>query len=127
MVGLIAGTRRLASTQLLAVGVIALTLTLVYLRWTPLAPDLAAQVARADVTRKVGNSSWWTGWFGGLSMPTYSVLVPAWMGTIGVRATGVVATVVGAAGCRSLVRDALRPRASAWAFAVSGAGKLDFG
>jgi hypothetical protein len=95
-----------------------------YLRWTPLAPDLAAQVARANVVRQVGSSSWWTGWFGGLSLPSYSVLVPSSMAVLGVRATGLLATGLGAIGSARLVRDCRRPRAGAFAFAVSGMADL---
>ena len=98
----------------------AVALAAAYLRWTPLSPDLAAQVARANVSRHVGSSSWWTGWFGGLSMPSYSVLVPSWMAVLGVQVTGVVAALAGALGGARLVRDTLRPRAAACAIAVSG-------
>lgn len=97
---------------------------IVYLRWTPLVPDLAAQVARANVVHSGGLSSWWTGWFGGLSLPTYSVLVPPSMAVFGVRLTGLFAVAAGACASTVLVRDTLRPRAGAIALAVSGVADL---
>jgi hypothetical protein len=90
-----------------------------YLRWTPAVPDLAAQVARADVARVTGSTSWWTGWFGGVSLPAYSVLVPVWMGLLGVGLTGVVAVVAGSAATSRLMRDAPRPVAGAVAGAIA--------
>lgn len=116
-------TVRGSSTSVLA-AVTAAVLAVVYLYWTPLAPDLAAQVARADLVRHSGAGSWSTGWFGGLSLPSYSVLVPSWMAVLGVRATGVVAVLMGAAGSARLVRSAPRPRAAAVAFAVTGMADL---
>jgi hypothetical protein len=110
--------------SLLLFAVLVAALGAVYLRWTPPAPDLAAQVARANVVRDGGIDSWWTGWFGGLSLPSYSVLVPSGMAFIGVGATGVIAVVVGAAGTTILTRLALRPRAGALAFALSGIADL---
>lgn len=90
-----------------------------YVIWAPSAPDLAAQVARADVVRAAGVTSWWTGWFGGLSLPSYSVLVPWGMAAVGVRATGLIGVVAGAVGAERLVRSSVRPRAGAVAFAAS--------
>ena len=110
---------------------VGVLLGLVYLRWNPLSPDLAAQVARSQVVRRAGNVSWWTGWFGGVSLPSYSLLAPASMAAFGVRACGVVAAFAGAVGTSVLVRDSLRPRAGAVAFAVAGiadlmAGRITF-
>ena len=90
-----------------------------YLIWAPTAPDLLAQVARAGVAARAGSVGWWTGWFGGLSLPSYSVLVPSWMATLGVQVTGVAAVVAGTAGGALLMRDAPRPRAGAVAFAIA--------
>ena len=97
---------------------------LLYLRWSPLSPDLAAQVARANVVHSAGNITWWTGWFGGVSMPNYSVLAPAWMAAFGVRASGIAAALSGAVAASVLVRDAARPRAGAVAFALAGIADL---
>ena len=103
-----------------------LVLTVIYLRWTPLVPDLAAQVARANVIRSSGVSSWWTGWYGGLLLPSYSLLVPMWMADFGVRTTGVVSIAAGTVGFAALARGSLRPRASALVFAgISLANLVD--
>lgn len=103
---------------------LAITLGVLYLRWAPQVPDLAAQVARARVVHDGGFTSWWTGWFGGLSLPNYSVLIPSTMAVLGVRATGLIAVAVGAVATTILTRDALRPRAGAVAFAISGVADL---
>ncbi len=99
-------------------------LALVYLQWRPLAPDLAAQIARANIVRSAGNVSWWTGWFGGLSLPTYSLLAPSSMAIFGVRATGVVAVVIGGVISARLITTARRPRAGAVAFSVAEMANL---
>src|SRR5262249_10484079 len=99
-------------------------LAAVYLAWRPLAPDLAAQIARANVVRSAGNVSWWTGWFGGLSLPTYSLLTPSSMAIFGVRATGVAAAVVGGVITARLVANSRRPRAGAIAFSVAEMANL---
>jgi hypothetical protein len=105
---------------------IVVALGIAYLRWTPLVPDLAAQVARARFVQNGGPGSWWTGWFGGLSLPNYSVLIPFGMAVFGVRVIGLVAVAVGIVATTMLTRDTLRPRAGAIAFAVSaGADLLD--
>ena len=102
----------------------ALILGAAYLLWTPAVPDLAAQVARADTARIAGMTTWWTGWFGGVSLPTYSMFVPAWMAVFGVEMTGLLAVVAGTAATARLVRDARRPRAGAVACVVAQAGDL---
>src|ERR1700743_3054477 len=98
----------------------ALTLRFLYLAGAPQAPDLAAQVARARVIQDGGITSWWTGWFGGLSLPSYSVLIPSSMAVLGVRLPALLAAVAGAAATTILTRGALRPRAGAIAFAIAG-------
>ncbi len=112
------------SVSALAIAAAAAAVAVAYLRWTPLAPDLAAQVARAQLTRQIGATSWWTGWFGGISTPSYSVLVPASMAALGVRMTGLIATAVGVLAAGRLLRGAIRPRAGAAAFALSGIADL---
>ena len=99
-------------------------LSAVYLRWTPAVPDLAAQVARADVAKVSGATSWWTGWFGGVSLSTYSMLVPSWMAVLGVAPTGVVAVLIGSRATSQLVRNAPRPRLGAVAFATAQVADL---
>jgi hypothetical protein len=100
------------------------TLAGVYLAWRPLAPDLAAQMARANIVRSAGNVSWWTGWFGGLSLPTYSLLAPSSMAIFGVRATGVAAAVAGGIITARLIANSRRPRAGAIAFTVAEMANL---
>ena len=104
--------------------IVGTALALIYLQWRPLAPDLAAQIARANIVRSAGNVSWWTGWFGGLSLPTYSLLTPSSMAIFGVRATGVVAAVIGGVISARLVTAARRPRAGAIAFSVAEMANL---
>lgn len=111
-------------TPLTATLAATVVLCAVYLVWTPVGPDLAAQLARADVARRAGSVSWWTGWFGGLSLPTYSVVAPPLMAWLGVALTGAVATVVGCCGAAALMRDLPRPRAGAIAFSVFGVADL---
>jgi hypothetical protein len=115
----LSGTR---TVPLIAIVTFAFGVT--YLLWAPQAPDLAAQVARARVIQDGGITSWWTGWFGGLSLPNYSVLIPSSMAVLGVRVTGLIAVVVGAAATTILTRGALRPRAGAIAFAIAGVADL---
>ena len=112
--------RRRAVALTLAVALIGAA----YLRWTPAVPDLAAQVARADVARVAGSTSWWTGWFGGVSLPTYSVLAPAWMAFLGVGVTGVLSVVAGSVATTRLMQDARRPVAGALACAVAQAADV---
>lgn len=104
--------------------VVGSVLAIVYVGWRPLSPDLAAQITRANVVRTAGNVSWWTGWFGGLSLPNYSVLTPSSMAILGVRATGVLAAVIGGIITARLVTNARRPRAGAVAFSVAEMANL---
>jgi hypothetical protein len=108
-------------TSALAVSVV---LCAVYLVWTPDAPDLAAQLARADLVDRAGNLSWWTGWFGGLTLPSYSLITPQVMAWLGVALTGALATVGGCCGAAFLMQDAVRPRAGTAVFAVFGVADL---
>lgn len=96
----------------------------VYLVHTPLSPDLAAQLARADLVRRAGDVAWWTGWFGGLSLPTYSLITPAAMAAFGVTVTGAASTVAGCLGAGVLLEDSPRPRVGALVFAVFAAADL---
>lgn len=113
----------LRDPRLLPVAVTAV-LVAVYLVTRPLSSDLAAQVARADVAHRVGAFGWWTGWLGGLSMPSYSVLVPASMAALGVRTVGVAGAVVTVWGGWRLLRDTPRPRLGAAALALSSFADL---
>ena len=116
--------RRLPARSLGVPLLVTALLCIGYLIWAPTAPDLLAQVARAGVAARAGSVGWWTGWFGGLSLPSYSVLVPSWMATVGIQVTGVAAVAASAAGGALLMRDAPRPRAGAVAFAVASIADL---
>jgi hypothetical protein len=102
-------------------------LSALYLLFRPQVPDLAAQVARAHAIQYGGISSWWTGWFGGLSLPSYSFFVPMLMAVLGAPATGVLAVIAGSAGAGLLASRSLRPRATTIAFAVVMAADLTNG
>lgn len=116
-------SRRLRSPTALAT-TCAVLFALVYIFWTPQVPDLAAQVARAKVARVGGAPVWWGGWFGGITLPSYSAIVPFSMATFGIRLTGVVAVIVSAYGGALLVEKAPRPRAGAVAIALAQAADL---
>lgn len=115
--------RRLHTPTALATAC-AVVFALLYIFWTPQVPDLAAQVARADVARVGGAPVWWGGWFGGITLPNYSALVPFSMATFGIRVTGVIAVVLSAYGGALLVAGAPRPRAGAVAIALAQAADL---
>ena len=103
---------------------LTLLLLLGYAVWHPTSPDLAAQVARANVVRAGGRILWWTGWFGGLSLPSYSVIVPWSMARIGVHLTGAAAVLASSVAGSVLARDARRPRAAALAYSIACAADL---
>ncbi|MGQ0467668.1 MAG: MFS transporter [Sporichthyaceae bacterium] len=84
----------------------------------PLVPDLAAQTARAQAVRD-GAYLWWTGWFGGLTLPAYSVVSPFVMAKLGVAVSAAAAGLVACAAAPTLFAGSRRPRAAA---AVFGAG-----
>jgi hypothetical protein len=102
-----------------------------YLLWQPTAPDLTAQIARAAVINASGHISWWTGWYGGISLTSYSIFVPSIMAAIGVRLTAVVAVLATAAAGVPLTRDSARPRLGAIALSIAAfadvlAGRVTF-
>ena len=106
-------TRRMLTWFVPAVG-LALYLILV-----PQVPDFAAQATRAEVFAKLGNVAWWPGWYGGLELPTYSVIAPGLMATIGVAMTGAIASAICMWVAHQLLRDSARPRAASVVFAAS--------
>src|SRR3954452_13788333 len=106
-------TRRMLTWFVPAVG-LALYLILV-----PPVPDFAAQATRAAIFDKVGSVSWWPGWYGGLELPTYSVIAPGIMATIGVATTGALASAVCMWVAHQLLRGSARPRAASLVFAAS--------
>lgn len=122
-VGAMLSSLRLRSPTTLALGC-AVVFALLYIFWTPQVPDLAAQVARAKVARVGGAPVWWGGWFGGITLPSYSAIVPFSMATFGIRLTGVAAVTFSAYGGALLVEKAPRPRAGAIAITLAQAADL---
>lgn len=111
-------------TPPVAASAVAVALCAVYLVRVPASPDLTGQLARADLVRRAGDVSWWTGWFGGLSLPTYSLITPPVMAVLGVSLTGALATVAGCYGAGVLLRNAPRPRAGAIVFSLFAVADL---
>jgi hypothetical protein len=105
-------TRRMLTWFVPAVG-LALYLILV-----PPVPDFAAQATRAEIFDKLGNVTWWPGWYGGIELPTYSVIAPALMATLGVATAGAIASAICMWTAHLLLRDAARPRAASVVFAA---------
>jgi hypothetical protein len=94
------------------------------LLWSPRTPDLAAQVARANLARHVGAATWWTGWFGGVSLPTYSVYVPLLMAALGVALTGAAGVLLGTWAASRLAEGCVRPRTAAVAAGLAQVADL---
>jgi len=90
-----------------------------YLILVPPVPDFAAQATRAAIFKRFGNVTWWPGWYGGLELPTYSVIAPGLMATIGVATTGALAAALCMWVAHQLLRDSARPRAASVVFAAS--------
>jgi hypothetical protein len=104
-------TRRMLTWFVPAVG-LALYLILV-----PPVPDFAAQATRAAIFAQLGSATWWPGWYGGMELPTYSVIAPGLMATIGVATTGVICAAIAMWAGHQLLRGAARPRAASVVFA----------
>jgi hypothetical protein len=113
-------TRRMLTWFVPAVG-LALYLILV-----PQVPDFAAQATRAAIFDRLGSVTWWPGWYGGMELPTYSVLAPGIMATIGhavgssdagVAITGAIASAISMWVGHQLLKESARPRAASVAFA----------
>jgi hypothetical protein len=92
---------------------------LLYLILVPPVPDYAAQATRAAIFDQLGNVTWWPGWYGGIELPTYSVIAPGLMGTIGVATTGALASAICMWVAHQLLRESARPRAASVVFAAS--------
>jgi hypothetical protein len=99
-----------------------------YLILVPPVPDFAAQATRAAIFDRLGSVSWWPGWYGGLELPTYSVIAPGIMGTLGnlaggpeqgVAMTGALASAVCMWVAHQLLRGSARPRAASIVFAAT--------
>ena len=108
----------------LGVATVFVAVLLTYLLSPPHVPDLAAQVARAELVHRVGPTVWWQGWFGGLHLPTYSSLSPLLMSLLTPPVTGVLSAVASAAAMQRLLRSSLRPGAGVVAFLVTDTANL---
>lgn len=109
----------LRTRRALAWLVVPVTGLVLYLVFIPQVPDFAAQATRAMVFHRLGSITWWPGWFGGMELPTYSVLAPALMGTIGVAPTGALAAAVSMWFGHLILREAERPRAASVIFSTT--------
>ena len=78
----------------------------------PRTADLAAQVYRAGLFHRVGWVLWDNGWFGGHTVPGYSLLTPWLMASLGIGVTGVIAAAVTTLTFAAIARS-LRPH---WAW-----------
>lgn len=102
---------------------VALGLSLVFVLAGIRAPDLAAQAARASAAAR-GATVWWTGWYGGINLPTYSLVSGQLMSRLGVTTVGVLATATVAAAAAELLGAGVRPRAGAIAAGLAAAANL---
>jgi hypothetical protein len=75
------------------------------LAWDPHVGDLAAQVFRTELFRRVGLGIWNGSWYGGHYTLTYSVLFPPLAALLGPRLVGTVAVVASSYLFDRLVRD----------------------
>jgi hypothetical protein len=75
---------------------VAAALAIGYLVAHPASADLAAQVYRTDLFRRVGFTLWNGQWFGGHHTPGYSVLFPPLGAVLGPRLVGALAAVAAA-------------------------------
>ncbi|MFZ2014513.1 MAG: hypothetical protein WAV00_11870 [Nocardioides sp.] len=115
-------TRRMLTWFVPAVGLV------LYLILVPPVPDFAAQATRAAIFSRLGSVTWWPGWYGGLELPTYSVIAPAIMSFLGrlvgssgngVALTGAIAAAICMWAGHQLLKDSARPRAGSIVFAAT--------
>lgn len=98
---------------------LAVGLGVLYVLVTPHSTDLSAQVARQELYRRSGFVPYWTGWYGGVSTTSYSLVTPILLGAFGAIWLGALSVVATAAVVVPLLRDALRPTIGAGAFTVA--------
>ena len=92
---------------------IAAAFAAAYVLLAPPSADLAAQLYRAHLVSAGGFSIWDNGWYGGQSLPGYSVLAPALFSLLGAQLAAGLAAVGTAAIFDRFARGELGPRA--WA------------
>ncbi|MCW2606307.1 MAG: hypothetical protein JWO60_1000, partial [Frankiales bacterium] len=117
---------RVAQHPVALAALTAVTLEALYLLVRPQAPDLVAQLARAAAASR-GADLWWAGWYGGVNIPTYSLLSGALMARAGVVTFGVLATALVCLLGADLLRGTARPRLGAVAVSVAACANLASG
>lgn len=60
----------------------------------PFSPDLIAQLSRAAMSRATEGGTWVTSWYGGMTMPSYSVIVPQLLRVTDVWTLGISASLI---------------------------------
>ncbi len=105
----------------LALGV---AIAAVYLVWAPATPDYAAQTAWATLVHQAGAVPVFGRWFGGVSVGSYSLLVPVLTGALSVRIVGAAAAVVSLALVVPLVRGSRNQRLAVTVFAICTTANL---
>ncbi|HVR05955.1 MAG TPA: hypothetical protein VMS02_07930 [Solirubrobacteraceae bacterium] len=99
----------------------------VWLLVDPRTPDLAAQVYRANLFRAVGWTVWDGRWYGGHTIPGYSLVFPPLAAWLGVRAVGALAVLASAAVFERLARGVFGAGAARWGavwFALAALGDV---
>ncbi len=109
-------------------GLLAFTAALVavWLAVDPRTPDLAAQVYRVGLFRQLGLAVWDERWYGGHSLPGYSLLYPPLASLLGIRTLGALCVLASSALFARLARLAYGEAArwgAAW-FAVAALGDV---
>ncbi|TMK23653.1 MAG: hypothetical protein E6G62_11330, partial [Actinobacteria bacterium] len=95
----------------------------------PRTPDLAAQVYRVDLFRRLGFAVWDEHWYAGHHLPGYSLLLPALGSLLGLRLVGVLAVLASTLLFERLVLEVYGPSAR-WAaafFAVAAVADVWIG
>jgi hypothetical protein len=90
---------------------VAAALGAVYLVWQPVSADLAAQVYRTELFRRLGFEVWNGNWFAGHHLPGYSLLFPPAAALAGPRLVGVLSCVAAAVLFERLAYHRYGPRA----------------
>ena len=108
-------------------GAVALALALLYVVYTPLVGDLAAQTARADLFSRSGDVAWWAGWYGGLATSSYSLTTPMLLGILGPVLLGAASLVITPLAAVPLLRRSARPVAGGVALALTAAADVAAG
>ncbi len=90
----LAGTVRTLRARPLPIAVgISTTLAIAYLIWQPATTDFAAQAFRADLWEREGFVIWNPDWYGGHTIPGYSLLFPPLGALVGPALIGAVSAV----------------------------------